>query len=120
MHSKNLNRPEPGAEKVTPFKRKERKPPARRPPAGADAFLVKTEKILFLATVCAGDNDAYQSWGYIFFNQGGAFQFSLAENEYQNVHEKCRRVAGRIAHVYGGDLRQGTIDAAGRFRRNDK
>jgi hypothetical protein len=101
---------------VIPFERKKVHPPASEcSSTEVEAFFVTTDKIFFLAIVYMDNENRYHSNGYIIFEDGNKWYFTMDNNKERDVRKKCLDVGKRIAHVYGGDLQQGTIDMYGRF-----
>jgi hypothetical protein len=103
------------AHNIIPLKNKRKKSPHRNPPPMADAFLVKTDKIFFLAVVYMDKNFRYHSYGYVIFEDGDPLCFTTGAGGDANTREKCLEIGQRIARIYGGTLQQGRIDEHGRF-----
>jgi len=82
---------------------------------GTEAFLVRTEKIFYLASLYLDDKQCYQGSGYTIFADGETWYFSMDGANNPNVRQKCRNVGKRIARVYNGELERGSIDGYGRF-----
>ena len=91
----------------------------RRSNTKMEAFVVKTDKIFFFAVVYLNKKGRCLGNGYILFEDGNKWCFTSGNNGETDVRANCLRVGRRIARVFGGNLRQGTIDAHGRFVRED-
>ncbi|MFO7839759.1 MAG: hypothetical protein R6X08_09705 [Desulfosalsimonadaceae bacterium] len=90
-------------------------PPPRADLNGAEAFLVSTEKIFYLAYLYLDDKQSCQGAGYTIFADGETWYFSMDGAEDPDVKEKCQNVGKRIARVYNGKLEKGSLDSYGRF-----
>ena len=77
--------------------------------APAEAFIVNTAKICFVAVMHADQNRTYRGDGYTTFEDGNTLYFKIEADSPSDVREKCLMVARRIANVYGGTLQRGTL-----------
>ena len=82
---------------------------------GTEAFLVRTEKIFYLASLYLDDKQCHQASGYTIFADGETWHFSMDGAKNPDVRQKCRNVGERIARIYNGELEKGSIDGYGRF-----
>ena len=76
-----------------------------------EIFTIQTDKITFIAGVFKDNHRQYKGSGFIIFKQGDTLQFSHVADKKQDVMDKCRHVAQRIARVYHGELHELSCDA---------
>ncbi|MFW5971313.1 MAG: hypothetical protein ACOCQT_04330 [Desulfovermiculus sp.] len=85
------------------------------PDHAAEAFIVHTQDIYYLAILYTDEKWRTYGNGYARFANGQKMTFRLDGNNDPHVREKCIQASRQIAHAYQGTLRQGVMDSSGRF-----
>ncbi len=78
--------------KIIDLNSKDGKPVSNPDLNGTEAFLVRTEKILYLASLYLDAKQCYQGSGYTIFEGGGTWHFSMDGVKNPDVRQKCRNV----------------------------
>lgn len=85
------------------------------PDYSAEAFIVHTQDIYYLAILYTDENWSTYGNGYARFANGRKMTFHLDGNNDPHVREKCIQASRQIAQAYQGTLRQGLMDSSGHF-----
>lgn len=85
------------------------------PDYAAEAFIVHTQDIYYLAILYTDENWRTYGNGYARFANGRKMSFHLDGNNDPNVREKCIQASRQIAQAYQGTLHQGVMDSSGCF-----
>ena len=84
--------------------------------SSTEAYLVKSEKLLFLAVVYHSQKKHYCGKGYVLFSNGELLGFKTTDDIQAKVINRCNLVAKRLAAQFGGTLERGRIDNKGVFQ----
>ncbi|MDZ7761775.1 MAG: hypothetical protein U5L00_16160 [Desulfovermiculus sp.] len=87
---------------------------------GAEAFIVHTDQIYYLALLYTDENWHSYGNGYAQFADGQKMSFNLDGNNDPKVREKCIQASRQIARAFAGTLHRGIVDSSGRFWPDDE